>query len=1053
MAQAFNDYQTQFGSLNFVKGEHCTSILSASAYMLALLRFKEAHIDETTTPEVCRLKNRRPDLWQIPLDCQNTNTIVSYVEIINGILEQQEEGIYDKLKSGKFPFNLPYDRSRNTITGCLKKLNVDPATLYKTLLPTDKEADPKLIAQTFLSLSPDQVAMLTTDEQSEAKLAAYYGFGPDEKDFAKQLLDVKTFCKKTGLTYDQLRELLRQNLSKEERKTGVLSQFFINAGGDGSWLVASKGVFKKTKDGDTLEDLDAIDPTRLDLINRFIRLANILGISFTELYWILRVLFENKLDEETLQGIALIKKIQGKLKQPLESICGLCAPAKNIGKGERKELNTLFDLIFNTPFQGSPDHVALPNDKIKIETVREQLLGALNTDLKSFNLICEQLGFNQTTTDVTLENLSLLYRLSWLPKLLGISVADFFMLIPLIEGSDYQQLSNSFSPLFPIRKFSGAIVDLFKSGKPLDVLQLIDLLSEITGWLKQEDIPVPELHLMCTGAPNRQFGRPLVDLKRDVFSAFRKNLLIYLEARNKQIHNIAQEANQLKNLIQKTDAEVADLLDTTCEDPQKIKEQLTLIDKKIEALTAEETAPSRQKALALVKQKCALFQKTLETWPDHLNTLKTRTDQEIQISLGNCFSVSPGISEKIGKLLQKWLNIAEEGYMIDFVESLNLQARAEDDSFQDLDDGDFLKLIQQWLHIAQKVSLSIEEATLLGRDAKFFNFPTDTASEFFLSHIRTIYDFHSFSTRYADKRYPLSQYFPQVYGTSGDEYSGEQLSVQYNKLSQLTGWDLNIIEQAQPKLFSTLTLLHEKHHIADLLNLSLTRAEEKVWDQLWGDSANPTAVATLLDAQVYRKVDVEERKKFRLELAHQNRQALVPYIIELVSKKVSSLGVEINTTRELYEYLLIDVEMGTVVETSPVREGITSLRTYLERQQLNMDIGGEIAWDKREAFEKQWKWMRSYRLWEANRKVFLYPENYIKPELRKDKSELFKAFEDTIKKSEVNAETVEQAFRGYLDEVSKISKLSIAGSCAYQVPNEQRPEVEDDIFVLFGRTR
>jgi hypothetical protein len=32
-----------------------------------------------------------------------------------------------------------------------------------------------------------------------------------------------------------------------------------------------------------------------------------------------------------------------------------------------------------------------------------------------------------------------------------------------------------------------------------------------------------------------------------------------------------------------------------------------------------------------------------------------------------------------------------------------------------------------------------------------------------------------------------------------------------------------------------------------------------------------------------------------------------------------------------------------------------------------------------------WEWMRRYRLWEANRKVFLSPENYLEPEPRDDK--------------------------------------------------------------------
>ena len=32
--------------------------------------------------------------------------------------------------------------------------------------------------------------------------------------------------------------------------------------------------------------------------------------------------------------------------------------------------------------------------------------------------------------------------------------------------------------------------------------------------------------------------------------------------------------------------------------------------------------------------------------------------------------------------------------------------------------------------------------------------------------------------------------------------------------------------------------------------------------------------------------------------------------------------------------------------------------------------------------DAEWLWSKRYRVWEANRKIFLYPENWIEPELR-----------------------------------------------------------------------
>jgi len=37
----------------------------------------------------------------------------------------------------------------------------------------------------------------------------------------------------------------------------------------------------------------------------------------------------------------------------------------------------------------------------------------------------------------------------------------------------------------------------------------------------------------------------------------------------------------------------------------------------------------------------------------------------------------------------------------------------------------------------------------------------------------------------------------------------------------------------------------------------------------------------------------------------------------------------------------------------------------------------------------QWEWMKNYQVWVANRKVFLYPENWLDVSLRDDKSSFF----------------------------------------------------------------
>src|SRR5262249_7332676 len=83
-------FQDLFGNLSFCACEACQSILGPAAYFVDLMKY----IDENLrTPFKSRpqhpldLKTRRPDLWTLELDCDNTNERVPVLELVNEILE------------------------------------------------------------------------------------------------------------------------------------------------------------------------------------------------------------------------------------------------------------------------------------------------------------------------------------------------------------------------------------------------------------------------------------------------------------------------------------------------------------------------------------------------------------------------------------------------------------------------------------------------------------------------------------------------------------------------------------------------------------------------------------------------------------------------------------------------------------------------------------------------------------------------------------------------------------------------------------------------------
>ncbi|MFJ5262266.1 neuraminidase-like domain-containing protein [Streptomyces sp. NPDC088387] len=132
-----------------------------------------------------------------------------------------------------------------------------------------------------------------------------------------------------------------------------------------------------------------------------------------------------------------------------------------------------------------------------------------------------------------------------------------------------------------------------------------------------------------------------------------------------------------------------------------------------------------------------------------------------------------------------------------------------------------------------------------------------------------------------------------------------------------------------------------------------------------------------------------------------------------------------HDTNTLFDYFLIDVEMGPAQLTTRVAQAIFSVQLYIQRIQLNLE---DLYIHPNAEYWKRWEWMKAYRVWEANQKVFLYPENYFEPELRLGKSPQFAELENELMQKEVTEANVEKAFLHYLEKLDDIAHLRPIGS-------------------------
>jgi hypothetical protein len=183
------------------------------------------------------------------------------------------------------------------------------------------------------------------------------------------------------------------------------------------------------------------------------------------------------------------------------------------------------------------------------------------------------------------------------------------------------------------------------------------------------------------------------------------------------------------------------------------------------------------------------------------------------------------------------------------------------------------------------------------------------------------------------------------------------------------------------------------------------------------------------------------------DLRKRKRDALCAH---LLNAGCTVNGQPVETIDQLFEFFLLDPGMEPVVLTSRLRAGISSVQTFIQRVFLNLEQNPDdpaSGVDPAALDASQWAWMKRYRVWEANRKVLLFPENWLEPEFRDDKSHLYQALEGALLQDDVTNEVAEDAFFQYLTGLGSIARLHLAAIWC-----EGQDDPDANVYHLVGRT-
>jgi hypothetical protein len=1162
LIETLPNLQTLFGSLDFCECTHCRSVYGPAAHFVDIMRFLSERNTNGTGINVGKnlkdvLLNRRPDLGEMELSCENTNTPLPYIDLINEILEEvvaiqqpieidasyetflvagtiqsdlihilhvqkipiandadvysldsrnqwairdkehaykiiksgtvlqilptkqthltaaelsanseyTNPAAYDKLASEIFPFNLPFDLWHLQTSNYLNHLGVSLPRLFELFqqkLAEDSFSPNELqIKSAWLGINETNTKIIT-GTLTERKSWDFWGLSENDNDlphpdtptdpttnitgsWVEVLSHVPIMLHRTGLSYQELLQLLDMQSVNFEKTIFIEDNTDSNAAN----CDASKFMIR------------GLIPYVLDWIHRFIRLWRHLGCSMWELDMLPPDTEEDDpavvakdFTESILKEISQMARLKVRFNWDWRTTLALY---RNIDHNiyfdrslpDAPAVQTLYQSLFRNKlvdatavFPENPDLIDGPiqGDDAAIPQIPDKvpgLLAAFSINEDDLNLILANLELTTASTlDWTV--VSQIYRNTLIAKALDLNIDDFLRL----------------------KKLSG--IDPFAD--PKNTLEFLKFYEN----LQNSGFTISELDFLLNNTYNINAGVALEDNTIiAIFKELREGLQklvdetslkpeetpeAYIKAKLGLLSSFARDSDQSNALaiINGT------WIDTTTSNRNTLIDNyfLGILDLTI-AKANFAPAPPDGTGMS-VENRFLYFQPALQEY-----LLKSQKEIFIKQTVASVFKLEVPAAE----LLLSKLKLS--GATNTLVQNLNdpkLLQKNPDGTYQfEVKESAFvdgfrsLRLLYKNAMIIDTLKIKSDELLwwLDGSHANDLNwpnpgdFPIDNTASVAVSKWLNFVGFFMWKAELQITELTPFEFLDGVLNVGTDEVSTIAL------LAKLTTWEETEIkvlvdafkwdvkkEFKDPQSHRRLT-----ECFAALRRLGI-KADRAI---VWAGAQPSFAISESIKQTVKSKYDLSQWQQVIKPLQdvfrEQKRDALVSWLTTRSNPNWMD-------TNALYSYFLIDVEMGACMLTSRLKQAAASAQLFVQRCLMNLETDITVRAEKTDDTDtladskwKQWQWMKYYRVWEANRKVFLYPENWIEPELRDEKSPFFKELENELIQNDVNAETAEQAYRNYLEKLDKVANLEIS-----TIFNEYINATESTLHV-FARTR
>jgi Tc toxin complex TcA C-terminal TcB-binding domain/Neuraminidase-like domain/Salmonella virulence plasmid 28.1kDa A protein/Putative peptidoglycan binding domain len=1152
-----------FGCQNYCDCEECKSVLSPAAYFVDLMHFIEQYVSTpaftSNTNHPLYLKNRRSDLWQLNLTCENSTTQIPYLTIVNEVLEAYLDKVvtgdiyaqlsYQENDAQKISCSLPFNLPLTELRLYLSHFEVSLHEIYRIL----KQPDDK-VWRAKLNLSQAEFAVITIPNPNGVKfrfdnpnsLNAFPVHDVNDPDSSK---DRRGFLQLSGIKREQLDELLQLKFNPDLKHLSIVNE-------------PTLGDIQSCN-----EIINNLTEVRLDFLHRFLRLWKKTTWSIPEFDLVLASMYEAKLITKDLTipftlnrasgslsdrnipvrlvpesppislnlppnptyitYLAQLVDLQEKLKLTVDELCTMVSqlpvsgfPLPPAKQSDRRLYERLFDLkkMFADPLTHAINttfafhHYSLntnhPSDRT-IDPNTPLLLGGLGISETELLLLADLL---KAEMPFDLEGncildrcrISLLYRHARLAKALRFSIEDFIQVLHL----------NFLAPADPV----------------VTTLEQIHQLIEFRSWLKSSPFNVSELRFILKGEESNavkfkmnqaavgaivqsipkpqsvskitleMIGTIIQDVQKSaqvdkvevLKVSLSKSFNLTLDQLTEVLKSVTIDINgtQIQTALNSTfvngiPVNPADL-DTLYDLAIEIERVLRgwAITQAVNNYEAADKSPVTDKVEVLKAFLAREFNLTeIQLTELFISTTIVVNSADILTAISSTFingiPVNPAdlnalfqIIEDMDRRIEPFLKV--DALKSSLTKSFNLTLNQLTDTLAWIDTDINSAQIQIALNTTftdsvpnQPADLNalltlakeVERVLLLFSNLKFKEETTAYLTQesmvlgiadlkkLTLDNLKAL-TFYKDLIVLNDEAEPLVQAILSSYeNSSPNAFSAEDIT----RLDELWKQDKSLIASLTNSLNLSTVPIKALKYLWECLNLCKTLGINGYSLQKLADdtdfvklsAARDVALGAFSSKYDDEKIRTEKLEPYQDKINLKKRDALCDYVIARQELKFKDL-------HNLYAYFLLDVEMGDCFRISRLVCAMSSLQLYVHRILVNLEQSATSNLnvlnhiDKLEEFIQQWEWRKNYRVWEANRRVFLYPETYIEPDLRDNKTPIFKELEDELLQQKITKSSAEAAYKKYVSQFAELARLRIAGSYYHS---------DSNTYYFIGRTQ